>query len=78
MFCFYFILGYSQKRRVSFYARLMKHVALGTAQTVIFHEVVTHNGHAYNKHTVTLQHHMTGRTTLPPPFLMIVEEYICK
>jgi hypothetical protein len=51
MFCFYFILGYSQKRRVSFYFRLTKHVALGTAQTVIFDEVVTHNGHAYNKHT---------------------------
>jgi hypothetical protein len=51
MFCFYFIIGYSQKRRVSFYARLTKHVALGTAQTVIFDDVVTNNGHAYNKHT---------------------------
>ena len=51
MFCFYFIIGNSQKRRVSFYARLMKNVALGTAQTIIFDEVVTNNGHAYNKHT---------------------------
>jgi hypothetical protein len=51
MFCFYFIIGYSQKRRVSFYARLRKNVALGTTQTVIFDEVVTNNGHAYNKHT---------------------------
>jgi len=51
MFCFYFIIGYSQKRRVSFYARLTKHLALGTTQTVIFDEVVTNNGHAYNKHT---------------------------
>jgi hypothetical protein len=30
---------------------LTKNVALGTAQTVIFDEVVTNNGHAYNKHT---------------------------
>ena len=51
MFCFYSIIYYSQKRRVSFYARLTKHVALGTDQTVIFDEVVTNNGHAYNKHT---------------------------
>ena len=56
MFCFYFIIGYSQKRRVSFYARLTKHVSLGTTQTVIFDEVVTNNGHAYNKHTG----HFTG------------------
>jgi hypothetical protein len=51
MFCFYFIIGYSQKRRVSFYARLTKNIALGSAQTIIFDEVVTNNGHAYNKHT---------------------------
>lgn len=51
MFCLYFIIGYSQKRRVSFYARLTKHVALGATQTVIFDEVITNNGHAYNKHT---------------------------
>jgi hypothetical protein len=30
---------------------LTKHIALGTTQTVIFDEVVTNNGHAYNKHT---------------------------
>jgi len=51
MLCFYFIIGYSQKTRVSFYARLTNNVALGTTQTVIFDEVVTNNGHAYNKHT---------------------------
>ena len=51
MFCFFFIIGYSQKRRVSFYARLTNNVALGTSQTVIFDEIVTNNGHAYNKHT---------------------------
>ena len=51
MFCFYFITGYSQERRVSFYARLTKNVALGTAQNVIFDDVRTNNGHAYNKHT---------------------------
>ena len=51
MFCFFFIIGYSQKRRVSFYARLTNNLALGTTQTVIFDEVVTNNGHAYNKHT---------------------------
>jgi len=51
MLCFYFIIGYPQKRRVSFYARLTNNVALGTTQTVIFDEVVTNNGHAYNKHT---------------------------
>jgi hypothetical protein len=51
MFCFFFIIGYSQKRRVSFYARLTNNVALGTTQTVIFDEVLTNNGHAYNKHT---------------------------
>ena len=51
MFCFYFIIGYSEKRRVSFYARLTRHVALGTTQTVIFDDVVVNNAHAYNKHT---------------------------
>jgi len=51
MFCFYFIIGYSQKRGVSFYARLTTNIALGTTQTVIFDDVVTNNGHAYNKHT---------------------------
>ena len=51
MFCLYFIIGYSQKRRVSFYARLTKDIALGTSQTVIFDDVVTNNGHVYNKHT---------------------------
>ena len=51
MFSLNFIIGYSQKRRVSFYARLSNHVALGTTQTVIFDEVVSNNGHAYNKHT---------------------------
>jgi len=51
MFYFYFIIGYTQKRRVSFYARLTKPVALGTTQTVIFDDVVTNNGHASNKHT---------------------------
>jgi hypothetical protein len=51
MLCFYFIIGYSQKGRVSFYARLSKHITLGTTQTVIFDIVVTNNGHAYNKHT---------------------------
>ena len=51
MFCFYFIIGYSQKRRVSFYARLTKNIGLGRGQTVIFDDVVTNNGHAYNKHT---------------------------
>ena len=51
MFCFFFIIGYPQKRRVSFYARLTKHVALGTTQTVIFDNVESNNGHAYNKHT---------------------------
>ena len=30
---------------------MSKHIALGTTQTVIFDEVVTNNGHAYNKHT---------------------------
>ena len=51
MFCFFFIIGNSQKRRVSFYARLTKNVELGESQSVIFDEVVTNNGHAYNKHT---------------------------
>jgi hypothetical protein len=51
MFCFCFIIGYSQKWRVSFYARLTKNVALGGTQSVIFDEVLTNNGHAYNKHT---------------------------
>jgi len=51
MFCFYFIIGYYQKGRVSLYARLTKNVALGTTQTVIFDDVVTNNWHAYNKHT---------------------------
>ena len=51
MLCFFFIIGYSQKRRVSFYARLTKSITLGTSQTVIFDDVVTNNGHAYNKHT---------------------------
>jgi hypothetical protein len=51
MICFYFIIGNSQKRKVSFYARLMKNVGLGRTQTVIFDEVVTNNGHGYNKHT---------------------------
>ena len=30
---------------------MTKHVALGTTQIVIFDEVVSNNGHAYNKHT---------------------------
>ena len=51
MFCFYFIIGYSQKRGVSFFARLTTNIALGKAQTVIFDDVVTNNGDAYNKHT---------------------------
>ena len=51
MFCFYFMIGCSQKRRVSFYARLTKDIALRSGQTVIFDEVVTNNGQAYNKDT---------------------------
>ena len=78
MFCFYFIIGYSQKRGVSFYARLTKKVALGTAQIIIFDEVVTNNGHAYNKQRGTLQHHVIGRTTSPPPLLMLERVHICK
>ena len=49
--CFFFIIGYFQKRKVSFYARLTKSITLGTSQSVIFDDVVTNNGHAYNKHT---------------------------
>jgi len=75
---FYFIIGYSQKRRVSFYARLSKHVALGTTQTVIFDEVATNNGHAYNKHTGHFTAPRDGTYFLRPPLLIMAEEYICK